>query len=79
MEEYGFYEYKVEYWDEIQKKMTAACGVVCAKSFSEAMNNIEDYYDSIVNVNLFGLEPFSVYEFNDEQNNFRIKEECING
>lgn len=79
MEEYGFFEYKIEYWDEIQKKMTTACGVTYASTFTEAVDKIEQYYDKIEDITIFSLEPYSVYEFNEEQNNFKIKKEDKDG
>ena len=77
--ENGFFEYKVKYWDEFDTdennkfgKMNIAYGVVYAASFKEATEKIEQYYDKIENITIYGLAPYSVYEFNDIDNNLKV-------
>ena len=78
--ENGFFEYKVEYFDEFlineqhpYGKMKTVYGVTCAATYAEAICNIEKYYDGIEKINIAGLEPFSAYEFNREENNFKVE------
>lgn len=61
----GFFEYSCEYWDEMDKKLTIAVGVVYAEKYSEAIRKIEDYYgkENINSVTVTGLEPSEIYEF----------------
>lgn len=65
------FEYKVYSWDEFKGTTRTFYGVTIAKSYTEAMNNIEKYYgDSITEVSLYEHEENSVYEFNwDEDDN----------
>ena len=78
-EDNGFYEYKVTFWDDFKGEMKSVCGVTYASTFTEAVDKIEKNYCTVENINIFGLEPYDVYEFNEEQNNFKIKEEDKNG
>lgn len=74
--EYGFFEYEIEYWDPFTEKMTTSRGVVYADTFTNAVKNLEKHYEGIEKFTIYGLEPFSVYEFNYDDNNFKIECEC---
>lgn len=69
-------EYKINMWDEFVGKSKTVYGVTLAKSYTEAMDNIEKYYgDSIIEISLYPLENNSVYEFNwDEDDNPYLSE-----
>lgn len=64
-------EYEINMWDEFVGKSKTVYGVTLAKSYTEAMNNIEKYYgDSIIEISLYPHEDSGVYEFNwDEEDN----------
>ncbi len=69
-------EYKINMWNEFEGKSKIVYGVTLAKSYIEAMDNIEKYYgDSINEISLYPLENNSVYEFNwDEDDNPYLSE-----
>ena len=71
--EYGFFEYEVEYWDSFIEKMTFSRGVIYADTFTNAVENLENYYEGIEKFTIYGLEPTSVYEFNYDNNNFKLE------
>lgn len=78
--ENGFFEYEVEYFNEFlideqhpYGQMKTVYGVTYAATYAEAICNIEKYYDRIEKINITGLEPFSAYEFNGEDNNFKVE------
>ena len=48
----GYYEYKIEYYDDIEQKMVIHTGVVHAEKMSDAVAALEVYYgeESIGNI-----------------------------
>lgn len=68
-------EYKVYIWDKSEKNAETFYGVTMAKSYAEAMDNIEKYYgNSIIEISLYGHEEGTVYEFNwDDENPYLSK------
>ena len=72
----GFYEYEVSYWDEVDSEMAVRRGVTYAEDLSEAAHNLCSFYgdDNINEVKFLPLYPTSVYEFNSEENNFKMIE-----
>lgn len=64
-------EYEVRYWNDVDEKMCTVHGVTMTESFTEAMQNIEDYYgDELDFVSIILLEEASVYEFESTQSEF---------
>lgn len=72
MEENGFFEYTVTFWDDFDKKMKIKHGVTYAESYSDALYNIEQYYEHVENVYIQGLEPMSCYCFEDDSVIFNL-------
>lgn len=48
----GYYEYKIEYYDDLERKMVTHTGVVHAEKMSDAVAALEIYYgeESIENI-----------------------------
>lgn len=69
-----YYEYEVDYWDEIDEENAVRRGVTCADDLHEAMENICLFYgeDNINNLLIFRLEGSKVYEFNYDGNHFTL-------
>ena len=60
-------EYKASIYNEIEHKEEYVCGITFANNFTEAMSNIESYYeDELIDVQLFMCEAGVVYEFNSD-------------
>ena len=72
--ENGYFEYEVEYWDEILNQMRKARGVTYAPYHAEAVQNIEAWYGAgnINKIKIAGIEPGTVYDFEDTYM-FKIK------
>jgi hypothetical protein len=72
----GFFEYEVCYWDEVDQEQTTRHGVTYAEDLSDAAENLSQFYgiDNITSVQFFPLYPEPVYEFNFEENNFKMIE-----
>lgn len=64
----GFYEYKVEYWDEFgdedhpDGQMVIHYGICYASTFAKAVKKIEKSYDYIENIEVHGVEPSGCYD-----------------
>ena len=67
-----YYEYEINYFDEIDTENVTCRGVTCADDLHEAMENICLFYgeDNINNLLIFRLEGSRVYEFNYDGNHF---------
>lgn len=63
MNEKGFFEYIVRFFDEDSVNEQETYGVTFAESFAEAIYNIEKAYSNIENVKVQGLEPSYCYDF----------------
>jgi hypothetical protein len=70
MESY-FYEYKLFYL--VDHNEEEAHGVAYASSYSEAVNKIEDQYNSILTIEVWETDSDSVYDF--AENDLVRKEE----
>ena len=58
----GYFEYTVEYFDEIDSEACVERGVVYADSYAEAVRLVESFYgDTINSLSIVGLEPCEVY------------------
>ena len=62
---FGPFEYEVTVWYSGDRKAEKRQGVTFADSYSEAVENVEDFYgEDMIDVKLFALEENKVYEFN---------------
>lgn len=59
-----YWEYQLKIWDEIDSKEEIRSGVVAADTITEAMKEIEDYYDDeIMEVQMLKAITDGVFEF----------------
>lgn len=83
MVEYSYYEYVINYLDELDKEVAPCRGVTYAASYSKAVRNIEEYYgkENIGDIKIKVIESSPVYDFEDNSNNalFNITVEEENG
>lgn len=81
--DFGFFEYSCNFWDTEEEKMKTVHGVVYAKTFGDAVYELEQYYDYIESLKLQGIEPSNVYEFEEGTVGFSLtvneKGEICNG
>lgn len=66
MENSGFFKYTCIAFEDNNTEATTFCGLVYASSYSDAVYELEHYYDEIELLKIEGLEPSNVYEFNNE-------------
>ncbi len=72
----GFFEYEINYWDEVDNELATRRGVTYADNLGEAAANLTEYYgeENINDVKFFPLYPEPIYEFNFAENNFKMIE-----
>lgn len=58
----GFFKYTCHFYDDMENKMKIAKGIICAKTYAEAMAAAELYYD-IEDIFLEWEEEGIVYQF----------------
>ena len=65
-----YYEYWVEYYNEIDEVTDKASGVVYAETYFEAASSIADYYgeNNIEKLEFRSTEEGTVYEIEDRKN-----------
>lgn len=70
-----YYEYEVEFLNEIDYNHEVRQGVVFAEKREEILEKLDRYYgfDNIFWFKIFPLEDFAVYEFNEDSNNFKVE------
>ena len=77
-----FFKYAVKFTEEYKNnefKTEVRTGVVCAKSFRDAMYKISDYYgeESIEDVRIEFMEDIDILEINDIIGHFETKIDSI--
>ena len=64
MDKYGFFEYIVTYWEEAEHALITCHGLTYAHNEEEVIANLRAYYgDYLDDVRFHGVEPCSIYEF----------------
>lgn len=59
-----YWEYQLQFWDEIDKKETTRSGLVAANTITEAMQEIEKYYgDEIMEIQMLKPITDGLFEF----------------
>lgn len=69
MNEVWYWEYQVKIWDEIDNLEEVRSGVVAADTMADAMKEIEDYYDDIMEVQMLKSITDGVFEFQNVMDN----------
>lgn len=66
-----FFEYKAEFFNEFETddehpygKIMKSKGVTCAETYTEAMSNVEHFFDNIESLKITELEESACYDFN---------------
>ena len=67
-----FFEYICNYYDDIENDFKEGHGVIYACSFTDAMHNVQCYYDNIENVSIFNLGISDIYEFEEDSSIFSV-------
>lgn len=62
---FGFFEFALTYWSEIDGKERAAKGITCGENYAEAMKNLEhEFGDCITRItNLCALDDWCCYAY----------------
>lgn len=64
MENIWYYEYTVKIWDNVDDREEIRSGVVPAESIMDAMQELNDYYDNITEVQMLkAIVEGTVFEF----------------
>lgn len=64
MENIWYYEYTVKIWDNVDDREEIRSGVVPAESMMDAMQELNDYYDNITEVQMLkAIVEGTVFEF----------------
>lgn len=76
-----YYEYEVEFFNDCLKTSQIGRGTTAAADLKEALKNIIQFYgeDEILHINYLGYcSDATVYEFNREDNHFKLAFKGVN-